>query len=79
MDAFFSFEWSGTECTITEATTGLLYQSRMMMSVEQSVECLAWETEVLGENLRQCRFVQHKSHIVWSGLEPRPPRWEVGD
>jgi hypothetical protein len=33
----------------------------MMMSVEQSVECLAGETEVLGENLSQCRFVRHKA------------------
>jgi hypothetical protein len=29
----------------------------MMSSAEQSVECLAWETEVLGENLLQCRDV----------------------
>jgi hypothetical protein len=35
-----------------------------MMSVEQSVECLAGETEVLGENLAQFRFVHHKSHMI---------------
>jgi hypothetical protein len=34
-----------------EATTGLLYQPQMMMSAEQSAECLAGETEVLGENV----------------------------
>jgi hypothetical protein len=50
-----------------------------MMSVEQSVECLAEETEVLGENLLQCRFVYHKSDMTLPGLEPRPPRWEVSD
>jgi hypothetical protein len=37
----------------------------MMMIVEQVVECdLAGETEVLGENLLQCRFVNHKFHMT---------------
>jgi hypothetical protein len=39
----------------------------MIMSVEQSVECLAGETEVLGGNLPQCL-------IVWAGVEPNPGR-----
>jgi hypothetical protein len=51
--------WSGTESAITEATTGLLYQPRMVMSVEQAVECMTGETEVLRENLLQCRFDRH--------------------
>jgi hypothetical protein len=51
----------------------------MMMSVGQSVECVAEETAVLGENLSQCRFVHHKSHMKRLGLEAGPLRWESGD
>jgi hypothetical protein len=36
----------------------------MIISVEQSVECLAAETEVLGENLPQNIFVHHKSYMT---------------
>jgi hypothetical protein len=51
--------WSETESTITEATTGLLYRPQMMIDDECGAVggCLAGETEVLGENLPQCRFV----------------------
>jgi hypothetical protein len=51
-----------------------------LMSVEQSLEWeLAGQTEVFGENLLQCHFVHHKSHMTWPGLEPGPSRWKAGD
>jgi hypothetical protein len=33
---------------------------------------LAGETEVLGENLPHYRFVHHKPHMTWFGVEPGP-------
>jgi hypothetical protein len=48
------------------------------MMMEKLVEWLAGETEVLGENLLQCRSVHHKTHML-PGREPQPPQWEAGD
>jgi hypothetical protein len=45
-----------------------------MVIVEQLVEWrLAGETEVLGENLPQCHFVHHKSHVTWPGRRGEKP------
>jgi hypothetical protein len=50
----------------------------MMMNVEQSVEWeLVGQNDVLGENLLQCHFVHHKSHMTWTELELGPSRWEA--
>jgi hypothetical protein len=48
------------------------------MMMEKLVERLAEETEVLGENLPQCRFVHQKLHML-SGSEIGPLRWEASD
>jgi hypothetical protein len=60
-------QWSGTEFTITEATTGLLYQSQMMMNDD---ECGAIGG-MFGRGNRstwrkpaQCCVVHHKSHLT---------------
>jgi hypothetical protein len=39
---------------------------------------MAEETEVLWENLPQCRFVHHTPHMP-PRREPGPPRWEASD
>jgi hypothetical protein len=62
----------------TAATNGLLRQPRVIMMIEKLMELLAGETEVLGENLPQCRFVHHKPHML-PGRKPGPPRWEASD
>jgi hypothetical protein len=71
------------ESTITAATTGLLYQPRMMIDnddVEQSMDWVAGETEALGGNLFHFHFVHHKSRMTrLPGLEPAPSQWEASD
>jgi hypothetical protein len=56
----------------------LLCQPQVIIMMEKLVEWMAGETEVLEENLPQCRFVHQKSHMLL-GREPGPPRWEAND
>jgi hypothetical protein len=52
----------------------------VIMMMENLVEWrLAGETEVLGENLPQRQFVDHKSHLTGPAFEPGPPRWKASD
>jgi hypothetical protein len=48
------------------------------MTMENLLELLAGETEVLGDNLPQRRFVHHKPHML-CGRELGPPQWEASD
>jgi hypothetical protein len=57
---------------------GLSCQARVIVMLEKLAGRLVGETEALGENLPQCRFVHHKSHMLPGG-EPGLPRWEASD
>jgi hypothetical protein len=69
----FHKKWSDTQKSVLGVGWGghcLVYCTSpgwwmMMISVGQSVEWVAGETEVLGENLPQYHFVHHKSHMTW--------------
>jgi hypothetical protein len=55
----------------TSATNCPIVLPTVIMRMENLVKWrLAGKTEVLGENLPQCHFVHHKSHMTWSGANP---------
>jgi hypothetical protein len=48
-----------------------LFQHRIIMMLEKMVEWwLVGKTEVLGENLSQCRFIHHKPHMLCLDANP---------
>jgi hypothetical protein len=75
---FLSFFWGGG---VLGGGNEIVYVGRylayctnpgrqMVKSVAQLVGWeLTGETEALGENLPQCHFIHHKSHMTWPGLE----------
>jgi hypothetical protein len=51
--------WDGVEPRLLLLTNWPNYHPWMMLSVDQSVECLVWETQVLRENLSLCPQIPH--------------------
>jgi hypothetical protein len=82
LEIFFNWYSGGVESNWVHSALwspiGLLCQPRVIMMMEKLVEWLAKETEVLGENLRQCSFVHHTPHML-PGREPGPLRLESSD
>jgi hypothetical protein len=56
---FFPLGWTATEST----------ERPTVPAQGQSMERVTGKTEVLGQNLPQCRFVHHKSHTTYHGVE----------
>jgi hypothetical protein len=80
-DKFFFSGWSGTESTINEATTGLLFQPLMMDDDEPGAV-----GGMSGRGNRNTRIKPATEPLCLpqiphdlTRLELRPPRWEAGE
>jgi hypothetical protein len=79
---FFSY-WGETDSLGTAATTGLLYQPRMI----GDGDCAEIGRMKIGRGNRSTRrkpapsplLSITKSHMTRRGFEPGPPRWEASD
>jgi hypothetical protein len=56
----------------------IIFLSFLLVMEHQWNEIGMGKRKYSGKNLSQCRFVHHKSHMDWPGIEPGPPRWEAG-
>jgi hypothetical protein len=75
----YLWSWSGTNSTITVAIywpTVSALDDRWWLESNYWNESVAGETQVLGENLTQCRSVHHRSHMTWPGIELGQPKWD---
>jgi hypothetical protein len=54
----------------TAATNRPIVLPRVIIMMEKLVELLPREPEVFGENMPQCRFVNHKPHMLCPDANP---------
>jgi hypothetical protein len=64
----FLVSWGGVRLSPLGMLAYCTSPGSEIMNVEQLVEwILAGKPEIFGENLLQCHFVHHKSHMTWLG------------
>jgi hypothetical protein len=81
---FLIYLWGycGTKSTITAAIYWPIVPAldyKMMMVVEQFVECIIGRRNRRAWRRPAPVTLYHRSHLSWPGLGPGPPPWEAGD